>query len=150
MPRAVTAMRRSIRFEIGLAVLILLVAAGFRLTPPPRGAELAMDGMELHLHSASVMAVVTLEPGTAGANRVSVDLSNAQGAPLAAREMLISLSREDGALEPVRAAAKSNGDGSWSAPPLLLPLAGDWTISLRILVSDFEQASLTSPVQIDK
>ena len=147
-PRAVTSMRRSIRMEIALAVLILFVAASFRLTPPPRGDAIAPDGVELHLHDTSATAVVTLQPGTVGPNAIAIDLSDPEGAPLIAQEMEVSFSREDGALAPVRTIAKSSADGSWSAAPLLLPVAGDWTISLRILVSDFQQTTLTAPVQI--
>ena len=147
-PHAVAAMRRSIRIEIALAVLILFVAAGFRLTAPPRAVEPVPEGAELHLHDSSTMAVVTLEPGTVGPNEVTIDLSDPEGAPLVVREMEISFSRHDGALEPVRAIAMSDGNGIWSASAFLLPIAGDWTIGLRILVSDFEQTTLSGPVQI--
>lgn len=149
-PRATASMRRSIGLEIALAVLILFVAAGFRLTPPPRGIEIASDAVELHLHDASATAVVTLDPGTAGPNAIAIDLTDADGAPLVVREMEVSLSREDGALEPVRTLATSTGDGRWSAAPMILPVAGDWTISLRILVSDFERTTLTGALTVDE
>lgn len=147
-PRAVRAMRRTIRMEMVLAVLIFFVAAGFRLTPPPRGGEIAAEALELHLHGASTTAVVTLEPGRAGPNAIKIDLSDPEGAPLIVQEMEVSFSREDGALEPVRATATRDLDGTWSAPSLLLPMAGDWTIGLRMLVSDFEHTTLTGPVRI--
>jgi copper transport protein len=136
--------------EICLAVLILLVAAGFRLTPPPRAADVSVPGVEWHLHDPTAVAVVRLQPGTVGANEITVDLSDVHGAPLVAREMEISLTRDDGALEPVRTSANSVGGGRWSASPLLLPLAGGWTVNVQILVSDFEQITLTGSANLDE
>jgi copper transport protein len=94
------------------------------------------------------MAMATLEPGRANANRITIALSGPDGAPLAAREVELSFSRGDGAFEPVRADARGGGDGRWSAGPPILPIAGDWTLRLRILVSDFEQITLGVPVWI--
>ncbi|SFH47935.1 copper transport protein [Palleronia marisminoris] len=147
--RAVAAMRFSIRIEICLAVLILIAAAGFRLTPPTRAVDVAVSGLDLHLHDPAAIALVRVEPGTVGANDIRIDLSKADGAPLAVRGMEVSFSRNDDALEPIRATAESVGGGRWSAPFVLLPLAGEWTISLRILVSDFEQITLTGTVNLD-
>ncbi len=149
-PRAVAAMRWTIRMEIGLVVLILFVAAGFRLTPPPRSIEALSQGIiELHLHDTSAMAVVTLMPGTVGANEITIDIRDAEGKPLAARDLKVSLSRDDNALEPIRATALNEETGRWTATQLLLPLAGDWTVSLQILVSDFEQTTLTGSVRLE-
>lgn len=147
--RAVATMRSSIRMEICLAVLILIAAAGFRLTPPPRTVDVAVSGIGLHLHDPAAMALVRVEPGSVGANEITIDLSNADGAPLAARGMEIFFSRSDGALEPIRVTAESVGGGRWSAPFVLLPLAGEWKISLRILVSDFEQITLTGSANLE-
>jgi len=58
------------------------------------------------------------------------------------------LSRGDAAVQPIRAVAESRGGGRWSMPPVLLPLAGQWTVSVRILVSDFEQVTLSGPAPI--
>jgi copper transport protein len=106
--------------------------------------------VEVHLHDPTAVAVVRLRPGTVGANEITVDLSDAHGAPLVAREMEISLTRDDGALEPVRTSANSVGGGRWSASPLLLPLAGGWTVNVQILVSDFEQITLTGSANLDE
>lgn len=146
--RAMVAMGWSIRTEICLSLLILFVAAGFRLTPPPRGLEVLAQGVELHLHDPSAMAIVTLDSGEVGPNKVTVVLSDTGGNPLAARELEVMLSRADNALEPLRAMATGTGDGRWTTPQLLLPLAGDWTVGLRILVSDFEQITLTGSAPI--
>jgi len=149
MERAADALRWSIRAEICLAVLILAAAAGFRLTPPPRAVELGGSGLKLHMHHPAALAELHLAPGRVGANEITVALGTMDGAPLAAHEMEILLSHDRDELEPIRASAERLGDGKWSAPVLFLPLAGEWEVSLRIRVSDFEQITLSGSTTID-
>ena len=47
-----------------------------------------------------------------------------------------------------RQPATRAGDGTWRVDGLVVPLAGQWTAGLDILVSDFDMVKITAPVDI--
>lgn len=138
-------LRRSVRAEIVLAVAILALASGFRLTPPPRAlAAPAAAGLEVHLHGPTLMAGLALAPGRPGPNGVAVTFPPDAPPPL---EVHLAFAAPAAGVEPIRLAARRDG-AVWRAGPLVLPRGGAWQVTLDVLVSDFEQASLRSVVQV--
>lgn len=149
-PGAGAAMARSIRAEIALAILILALAALFRLTPPPRALVGTAAPAHVHLHGAKVMADIAVTPARAGPVDLAIAIQGGDFAALSPRAVEVALSPADGALEPVRGAATLGEDGLWRAGPLTIPRAGDWEVTLRILITDFESALLAGTVRIDR
>lgn len=139
--------RRSVVAEIVLGLLILALASGFRLTPPPRALAAVPTQVYVHLHGPTVMADLTLTPGRAGPNAVEVGIVSTDGAPLDPLEVRISVADPARGLEPIRVKAVREGE-VWKAGPILLPYAGDWTIRLDVLVSDFEKATLEATATV--
>jgi copper transport protein len=146
-PRAPTSFRRSVAAEIVLGVLVLALASGFRLTPPPRALAAAPADVYVHLHGPTVMADVTLTPGRVGANDVTIGIVSTTGASIDPLEVRIGFSDPARGVEPIRLNAVRDGE-DWRAGPLQLPHGGEWTVTLDVLVSDFARATLeaTAPV----
>ncbi len=144
-PTAAPRLRRSIRVEIVLAVAILAVASGFRLTPPPRALSApAPAELHVHLHGATVMANLTLTPGRPGPNVLILTLPPDRPAPL---EVDIAFADPTRGLEPIRLTARRDG-GSWRAGPLFLPRGGKWLVTVDLLVSDFDKATLRTDLLV--
>ncbi len=133
--------RRSVAAEILLGVAILCLASGFRLTPPPRALAAAASEAYVHMHGPNVMADVTLKPGRPGANRIEIALMSADGGELDPLEVRISFADPARGIEPIRLEASRDGP-LWLAGPVELPVGGQWTVRLDVLVSDFIKASI--------
>ena len=133
--------RRSVLAEITLGLLVLGLASGFRLVPPPRAALAAPAEVHAHLHGPALMASVTLRPGQPGANDVEITLSPAGGAAVDPKAVRIALADPARGVEPIRLEATGSG-ADWRAGPLLLPHGESWTVTLDVLVSDFVQQRL--------
>ncbi|HET9069565.1 MAG TPA: CopD family protein, partial [Amaricoccus sp.] len=145
------AFRRSVTAEILLGLFILVLASGFRLTPPPRALALAVpQAAHAHAHGATAMADVTITPGRAGANVVEIFVTAADFGPLDPLEVGVAFSDPERGVEPIRLAAVRDGTGGWRAGPVQLPHPGRWTLTLDILVSDFAKETLGTTATIGR
>jgi copper transport protein len=143
---AVRTMRASIFAELMLVIAILGVVGLWRFTPPPRsGAAVAAD--VVHLHGERAMATVTLTPARAGPVQIEVLLQTADEAPLAAQAVTVTLANPDAGIEPLSAAAQRTAEGPWRTR-LTAPVPGRWTLTLGVLISDFEKVNLEAPIVI--
>lgn len=138
-------MRRSIVAELVLVVGILGVVGLWRFTPPPRALAVADDHFFTHLHAEQAMADVTISPGRAGPVQISIQLRTPDETVLAAKGVSVTLSNPDIGIEPATAEAQSAGEGKWRAT-MAAPVAGRWTLTLDILISDFDQVSVAAPI----
>ncbi|PZA12096.1 copper resistance protein [Rhodopseudomonas palustris] len=143
---AVRTMRASIMAELMLVIAILGVVGLWRFTPPPRGVT--AEAAELvHLHGERAMATVTLTPGRAGPVAIDVVLQTADEAPLPAQALTVTLANPEAGIEQLSAEAQKTPDGPWRAE-LTAPVSGRWTLTLGILISDFEKVNLEGPIVI--
>ena len=94
------------------------------------------------------MADVTLRPGRTGRNAVEVILSKGDFSPLEPLEVEVVFARPDGSIETVAENATLGSDGVWRVDALHLPFDGTWTVAVRVLISDFEQVTLTDEVAV--
>ncbi|MFN3822334.1 MAG: copper resistance protein CopC [Pseudorhodobacter sp.] len=137
--------RRSLRIELVLMVAVLALTGAFRLTPPPRAmaepAELA------HVHGRLSGGDLRLIPGRRGVNRVEILPHDPDFGPLDPREMGFAFSHPVSGTGPIEAAARRGADGIWVAE-VILPMAGDWDIVLRILIDDFTQERLGARITL--
>jgi copper transport protein len=51
-------------------------------------------------------------------------------------------------IEPIRRQARKISEGQWRVDGLRLPVAGDWDVSVEILISDFESVTLKSKITL--
>jgi copper transport protein len=129
----------SIAAEIALGVAILALAAGFRLTQPPRAGY----GVHVHVHGVRVMADLSFYPGRGGSNRVEAFVTNPQGEPFRPLALAIEAVSPGLGLGPisVRLSPPDTAGRPWSGE-IVLPAAGTWEIEADILVGDFEKEML--------
>ncbi|SEG50475.1 copper resistance CopC/CopD family protein [Bosea lathyri] len=139
---------RSIFAEIALAVIILAIAGLWRFTPPPRAlapAAAAATSVSVHLHSAKVMAQVTLSRGHADGMQARLSIATGRGETIEPKEVRLSLARPDAGIEPLQREARRAGS-AWLIEGLALPVPGHWQVKVDILVDDFETVRLEGSI----
>lgn len=140
---------RSITLETLLILAVLLTAALWRFTPPPRVlAELAAIPAEVHIHTGKAMAEITISPGHAGPVSASIFLMTGDFAPLDPKALTLVLSNPKAGIEPFERPAQKQPDGTWLVDDLTIPIPGAWTIRLDIRVSDFEMTKIEDQIDI--
>lgn len=148
-PMAVRRLLRSILAEAMLVVAILGVAAVWRFTPPPRAlAEAAAAPAAIHIHTDKAMADLTVAPGRAGPVTVSIKLMAGDFGPLDPREVTVVLSNPAAGVEQIKRPATRAGDRSWRIDDLIIPLPGNWSVRIDVLISDFDLVRLEGQVDI--
>ena len=135
------AIGRTIRAEILLGLLILALASAFRLTPPPRALRETPPAFA-HFHGTAAMADLAMLPGRAGPNEIMLNISSATFEPLHPREVSLDLALPGRGIEPIRLRATPTEDGRWHAGPVTLPVSGQWEVTLRLLITDFQLEAL--------
>jgi copper transport protein len=147
-------LRRSIVAELALMAGVILVTATLGQVVPPReivaldsegGASPGFSGMAMN---GEAMADIAVAPARAGANRVVLELSGGNGAPITAEEVTVWLANPELGIEPIAQKAVKQGDGEYVLSSMLFPVAGTWTLSIEALISDFEQTNFTTSVLI--
>lgn len=145
---AAGALRRSIRVELLLVGLILLLVAGWRFTPPPRVlAEVAAQPAHVHIHTADAMADVTLTPGHAGPAVLALYLMDGAMAPLTPRAVTVQFSNTALGVERLSRPAQLEADGYWRVP-VTLPAGGAWTIGIALRIDDFTEVRLEGDLEL--
>ncbi|WP_019954976.1 copper resistance CopC/CopD family protein [Yoonia vestfoldensis] len=147
-PQAAPHLRRAIRAEIVLGLAILALASGFRLTPPPRALAAPVAPLYAHIHTDRAMADIRLTPGRAGPVTVMLGFQTGDFAELVPRAAEVIFAQPAAGIAPIRQQALRGGDGLWHAGPVTLPLAGDWEVTLRLLITDFESMILTDTINL--
>lgn len=140
---------RSIATETLIVLLIFGAVAAWRFTPPPRALAAASAApASTHIHTAQAMADLTVTPGRAGLVSVSAMIMTGEFEPLDAKEVTFVFSNPGAGIEPFRRKAEKPGDGTWQADDITLPLPGEWTVRVDVLISDFEMAKLEGQLTI--
>ena len=141
----------AIAVESALAVAVLGTVALWRFNPPPRSLEAATQHpVSVHIHTEKAMADVSFSPGRAGPVRASIFVMTGDFAPLAAKEVTVSISSPTLGIEPISRPAKNLGDGSWEVADFVIPAPGRWNVEVAILISDFDLVRLQDDVAVDR
>ncbi len=148
-PDAAPCLARAIRVEILVALVILALASGFRLTPPPRALTPPAEPVHLHVHTDRAMVDMTLTPGRAGPVSIELGFQTGRFDALVPLEVELTFAMPAAGIEPIRIEARPGGDGLWRAGPLTLPTPGEWEVSLQILITDFESLTLRDTITLE-
>jgi copper transport protein len=140
-------MQRSIAAELVLVLAILSVVGLWRFTPPPRALVATDDSFFTHLHAEKAMASVTIAPGHAGPVEITVGLTTPEEAPLHAMAVSVALANPALGIEPATAEAAPQSDGRWRVQ-MTAATPGSWTLTLSILISDFDKVVIQAPILI--
>ena len=139
-----TPLRRSIATEIGLAVLVLALVSGWRFTTPPRVLE-AIEAANAPVSVAltgPLPGTLQVAPGRAGL--VTADLTLDRPA-MAVTLFLANPGHDIAALKREAVA----GDAThWQVEGLSLPVGGDWQVTAKVRLSQFDLATLTGQLSL--
>lgn len=147
-PAAAPRLARAIRAEILLAIVIVILASSLRLMPPPRALLAVPEPLYAHFHGARAMADIRLSSGPAAAWEMTLGFQTDDFTALAPREVTVILAQPGHGIEPLRITARPGADGLWHTDPFTLPRPGEWEVTLRLLISDFESVTLRDTLRI--
>ncbi len=136
-------LRRSVAVEAGLGMVVLMLAMGFRLAPPPSTAAPLSDPVATHIHTDKAMVDLVATAAFPGTTGFRLSITDGDFAPLDPKEVNLSLTDEAAGIGPLSAPAVRTEAGLWEVPPLTLPTQGPWRVQITLLVTDFEQLRLT-------
>jgi copper transport protein len=136
--------RRSVAIEATLGVIVLALAMGFRLAPPPSMArEDRADPVTIHIHTEQAMIDLAATAAFPGRTGFVLSVMDGDFVPLDPQEVTVSLTDPVAGIGPLSVAAAKTGLGQWEVPLQTLPTAGPWEVQITLLISDFKQLRLT-------
>lgn len=140
---------RTIAVETVIVLLVFVVAASWRFTPPPRTlAAAAAEPASTHIHTGKAMALIEVMHGRVGQVDVSINVLTGEFDRLDAKEVTLVLSKLDSGIEPFRRPAVRRYEADWRIDQLSIPLAGTWHLRVDILIRDFEMVRLEGEISI--
>lgn len=134
----------SLRIETMLGLVVLVLAMGFRLAPPP--AAVADPLPMTHFQKAGLMVMLrpsTKPPGQIGFSVKVIDRTHPDALP---KEVRLSLSDPSSGILPIKVPAALHHT-DWQTLPVTLPTDGPWQATITVLVSDFEAVKLDGTIQ---
>jgi copper transport protein len=146
--RAAGRLVRSIQAEVAIVVVILGLVASWRFTPPPRSLlAAAAQPVHVHIHADKAMADLQIAALGADGRQITISLLDGEFRSLAAKEVLLVLSKPEAGIEPLRLAAMPV-DATWRIDGVRLPSAGRWHARVEILVNDFEKIAVEDDIDL--
>lgn len=144
------ALRRVVRLEYVLVVLILAMAALWRFTPPPRAlAQLVPPTISSHIHTEAGMADLLYIPATTQHPAIlTVSLYEPDFSPLKAQEVEVIFSNPQAGVESITFPAELTRQDQWEVSNIQLPHLTNWNIRIQVLISDFERIHLDSTLNL--
>jgi copper transport protein len=129
--------RRNLRLEVWLAVLVLAATAALvSSTPPAGGIEGPISGS---VPVGNERLDYTVDPALQGSNEVHLYIfDNDDGAPLEVDSLEVTFALPDSDIPPVEAEASRAGPGHFVVPSAMLAVEGDWTAEVSVRFSRFE------------
>jgi copper transport protein len=132
--------RRALRAEVALLVVVLGVTAALSSYPP--STVQASGPVSATTTVGPAQLQVTVDPATVGANEIHLYLLNPSDGSQwdRAKEVRLTVSQEDKRIGPLPVELSKAGPGHYvtsGSAPLAVP--GDWTLNVAVRVSDFDQ-----------
>jgi copper transport protein len=101
------------------------------------------------MHGDKMMAIAVLEPGRVGMNKARLYVLAGDGGPLTPKEVTLSYAPTDGGLEP-RTLPARRGEKFWSVDNIFLASPGSWTITVKALITDFDEVSVSEKLDVTR
>jgi len=132
-------LRRALRAEIGLMVVVLGVTAALVSYSPSAGAPAGPHSSSADLGPARIE--LTVDPARAGSNEIHVYLFDARSGAQYDRARRLSIAARDRERDigPIELDVRKAGPGHYTVARADLAPAGDWALTVRAPVSDFEE-----------
>ena len=139
--------RRNLRIETGLAVLVLAVTAALVSYPPPTAAQgEPVSGTVL---AGSDQLDYTVDPALPGGNEVHIYLfDGVTGAPVDVEDLELSFSLPSKDIPPIDEEVRRVGPGHFFARSAMLSVEGEWRARAVVRLSEFEETVADFDVEI--
>jgi putative copper resistance protein D len=152
-PTAVRALRRNSLCEIGLGLGGLLVVGVLGTMIPTAHVHSAPGGLPpdvafVHIHTAEVMADVTIDAGRAGTASATVRVSHEDFTEFLAIEVRLALDPPGNGPGAVEGAARRMADGTWKIDRLEIGQPGIWAARVIVTSGAGKSIVLDAPVVI--
>jgi copper transport protein len=150
IPGTADRLQRIIGIEAIIGALVLGVTAMLTSTPPPRSMPHTPEvAVRQHLHGRNLIAELEIVPGRPGHYAIRAGLRSTTGDRLAPQEVSVELSMPQAGIGPIRRRLGWNRSAeSWEVEGSELSVPGRWVVRLAILVSDFEEISFETEIQV--
>jgi copper transport protein len=141
-------LRRSVGVELGLAAVVLALAAVLVSTAPARATYVAPVDRTVRLASGGT-ADVDITPARVGANAIRITVKDGQGRPVDASQVTATLALPAEQIGPLSVPVTKAGTGQYVAAAASLPRAGTWELVIRVQRSEFDRdvAQVDIPVR---
>jgi copper transport protein len=145
-------LRTSVWGEVAIAVAVLIATALLVNAPPAK----AVAGLEaggavgVTLKSDQVWVDITVAPGVAGRNDVHVSTLEPEGAPLEVEELTVTFALPDEKIAKIDVPLRPLSPGHYVSPGFDLPIDGDWRVTAKPRLSEFEQPTLRGEIPISE
>ncbi len=139
-------LRRTLRAEVALVVVVLGVTSALVSYAPPKSA--ASGPFSATKRMGPIELQTTVDPARVGANQLHVYLFDARsGAPYTkTKELTVQASLPSKGIGPLEATMSKAGPGHYVANTLQLVPGGDWKLAVTDRVSDFDEYTTTLKV----
>jgi copper transport protein len=160
---AACSIRRTIRLELLLYVLVLGAASALTITTPPRalvaaGSEVGTATMatvpgglikQTLVSASGHSAEIELSPAKVGENMLMATIKDPAGnIILTAAALEVGVSLESAGIDDVRVKAEPVGNGMWHAMVGATLIPGDWVMTIDCYVTDYDKVSFTTTVAL--
>jgi copper transport protein len=141
-------LRRTLRAEVALVVVVLGVTSALVSYAPPKSA--ASGPFSSTKRMGPIELQTTIDPARVGANQLHVYLFDARsGAPYTkTKELTVQASLPSKRIGPLDATMSKAGPGHYVANTLQLAPGGDWQLAVTDRVSDFDEYTTTLKVPV--
>ncbi|OUZ12149.1 hypothetical protein BHE97_02875 [Aeromicrobium sp. PE09-221] len=144
-----TTLRRTVAIEASILALVVMVT-GVLVSTTPREQETTPPAAptQLTLDLGDITADVRVTPGDRGVNSIEVDLTDADGRPVApVEDPELTIALDEAGLGPFTRPLAAGEDGHYEATADFA-LPGTWTLRLSVRISEFEAPVVSGEVEI--
>jgi copper transport protein len=143
-------LRRSVWAEAFLGIAILAITAVLVNAVPAVTANAGNDegAAGVSMQSDQVVVDVTVAPARAGRNDIHVSTFSPAGAPLDVQELTVTFDLPSRGIPPIDVPLRKLGPGHYLSPGFDIPIAGEWRVTAKALLSDVDQVNLSDTITI--
>ena len=142
----VAALRRTVSAETVIAVVVLAVTALLVNAQPARSALAQPFSSEMR--SDMVLVQVTVDPAKTGPAAFHLYTLSPQGGQQEVQDLTATLTLPSQDVGPLTVPVQRAGPGHFSAYNFTLPLRGDWTLQVKALLSEIDEATLSTTIPV--
>jgi copper transport protein len=139
-------LRRSLRLEVVLAVVILAVTALLVNAAPAR--ELDTGPYVATLNTPKLTFDVTITPNSRGSNEMHLFTLNQQGLPEDVTEISAQLTQKANDIAPIPVKLIRLAPGHFTSANFAIPFAGDWTLTMKAVLGQVDEVSTSATVPV--